>query len=183
MRWLEPVVDRDDEFTPFLTSHLPVPVTSLRRAGLLVVLAAFAVALGVVLAHGEQVQLAGLIALGAVVYLLLLDLPTRRLHRLSRIGVVYATQHVVATLALVGWAWLLPLSDSAAAGHGAPVLAGLLGDPHPDATATYRLVAWILGAIAVAVGVRLHVAIHRLGRRLAPTSDRTPPRPPGRQVG
>jgi hypothetical protein len=168
MRWLGPVVDREDDFTPFLTSHLPVRVTVLRRVGLVLVLVGFGVALGVVLHRSEQVQLAGLSALEAFVYLLLVDLPTRRLHLFSRVGVNYAALHLLTTLALIGWTWLLPLSDSAASGHGAPVLAGLLGTPHPDATGAYRGLAWTMGLLAVAGGGTLHLLIHRLGRALSP---------------
>ena len=174
MRWLGPVVDREDDFTPFLTSHLPVRVTVLRRVSLALVLVGFGVALGVVLHRSEQVQLAGTTALEAFVYLLLVDLPTRRLHVHSRVGVDYALLHLLTTVALIGWTWLLPLSDSAANGHGAPVLAGLLGDPHPDATGAYRTVAWALGLLAVSGGVSLHVLIQRLGQTLS-SRPRTDP--------
>jgi hypothetical protein len=175
MRWWGPVVDRDDDFTPFLTAHLPVRVTLLRRLSLVLVLTGFGIALGVVLRHGEQVQLAGLTALETTVYLMLIDLPTRRLHRYSRVGADFALLHLLATVALVGWSWLLPLADSAANGHGAPVLAGLLGGPHPTSTGLYRLLAWALGLLAVAGGVVLHVLIHRLGRSLnAATHDEHP---------
>lgn len=170
MRWWGPVVDREDEFTPFLTAHLPVPAAVLRRTSLALVLAAFGTALGVVVNHGEQVQLAGATAVEVLVYLLLVDLPTRRLHRHSRVTADYAALHLLVTLALVAWTWLLPLADSSRGGHGAPVLAGLLGHPHPSATGTFRLVGWVLGALAVLGGVVLHVRIHRLGRRLS-----TPP--------
>jgi hypothetical protein len=173
MRWWGPVVDRDDEFTPFLTAHLPIPVAPLRRTSLILVLAGFAVALGVVMRHGEQVQLAGATAVQIVVYLLLVDLPTRRLHRHSRVSADFAVLHLLSTLALVAWAWLLPLADSGpdANGRGAPVLAGLLGHPHPTSTGGYRLLAWSCGVLAVAGGVALHVRVHRLGRAVQSAPD------------
>ena len=166
MRWWGPVVDREDDFTPFLTAHLPVRVTLLRRLSLVLVLAGFGIALSVVLRHAEQVQLAGVTALETMVYLLLIDLPTRRLHRYSRVGADYALLHLLATVALIGWTWLLPLADSSAGGHGAPVLAGLLGNPHPPSTGAYRGLAWGLALLAVAGGFVLHVLIHRLGQTL-----------------
>ncbi|WP_375482356.1 hypothetical protein [uncultured Jatrophihabitans sp.] len=179
MRWWQPVVDRDDDFTPFLTAHLPVRVTLLRRAGWVLVLAGFGVALGAVVAHGEQVQLAGTTAGELAVYLLLLDLPTRRLHRYSRVGTGYTTLHVLATVALVAWTWLLPLPDAGAGLRGATVLGGLRGSPHPDPAGPWRVAAWVLGGLAVAGGITLHVLVQRLGRSLATSpgdtdADHTP---------
>ncbi|WP_375496584.1 hypothetical protein [uncultured Jatrophihabitans sp.] len=174
MRWWGPAVDRDDEFAPFLTAHLPVPAALLRRMSLALVLVGFAVALGVVVHHSEQVQLAGVAALEVLVYLPLIDLPTRRLHRHGRVGANFALLHLLSTLALIAWTWLLPLADNGpnANGRGAPVLAGLLGDPHPGSTCGYRAGAWLCGALAIAGGVALHEWIERLGRASASTTDR-----------